>query len=86
MSRITRKRVCRVSEQVRHKQGCTPKEDDQRLEILDLGSRGILYYLFGKNKGADQLRDYSAADLCLCFHICKSMFSHDADHIFPCPC
>ena len=30
-----------------------------------------LYYLYSKNKGADQLRIYCAADLRLCFHICK---------------
>ena len=28
-------------------------------------------YLCNKNKGADQLRGYSAADLRLCFRICK---------------
>ena len=31
-----------------------------------------------KSKGADQLRDYCASDLHLCFCICKSMFSHEA--------
>ena len=30
-----------VSDQVRHKPGCTATEDGQRLEILDLGSRVI---------------------------------------------
>ena len=30
-----------------------------------------LYYLCGENKGADQLRSYCAADLGLCFRICK---------------
>ena len=30
-----------------------------------------LYYLFSKNKGADQLRGYREADLRLCFCICK---------------
>ena len=29
-----------------------------------------LHYLCGKNKGADQLRGYSEADLRLCFRIC----------------
>ena len=29
------------------------------------------YNLCGENKGADQLRGYSAADLRLCFRICK---------------
>ena len=31
-----------VSEQVRHKLGCTATEDGQRLEFLDLESRGIV--------------------------------------------
>ena len=30
-----------------------------------------LYYLCSKNKGADQMCYYSAADLHLCFHICN---------------
>ena len=30
-----------------------------------------LYYLCNENKGADQLRSYCAADLRLCFRICK---------------
>ena len=29
-------------DQVQHKPGCTIKEDGQRLEISDLGSRGIV--------------------------------------------
>ena len=36
-----------------------------------------------KNKGADQLRGYREADLCLCFCInAKRWFSHDAAHLF----
>ena len=31
-----------------------------------------LYYPCGENKGADQLRGYSEADLRLCFRICKN--------------
>ena len=30
-----------------------------------------LYHLCSENKGADQLRNYCAADLQLCFCICK---------------
>ena len=40
-----------------------------------------LYYLNSENKGADQLSGNRAADLLLCFHICKSRFSHDAAHM-----
>ena len=34
-SHVTRKPVCRVSDQVRHKQGCTDTEDVKRLEIVE---------------------------------------------------
>ena len=38
-----------------------------------------LYYLCSKNKGADQLHGYHAADLCLCFCIyARRRFSHNA--------
>ena len=40
-----------------------------------------LYYPCSENKGADQLRGYSEADLRLCFRICKCWFSHDAAHL-----
>ena len=42
MSRLVGKTNNMVSEQVRHKPGCTGTEDGQRLEILDLESRGIV--------------------------------------------
>ena len=32
-----------------------------------------LFYLRSENKGADQLRDYREADLCLSFRICKNV-------------
>ena len=37
-----------------------------------------MYYPYSENKGADQLCSYCAADLRLCFRICKIRFSHDA--------
>ena len=41
-----------------------------------------LYYLCSKNKGTGQLRGYGAANLCLCFRMCKNnRFSHDGAHI-----
>ena len=41
-----------------------------------------MYYLCSKNKGADQLRVYRAADLHLCFRRGKnSRFSQDATHL-----
>ena len=35
-----------------------------------------MYYLGKENKGAVQLRGYGAADLCLCFRICKQRQQH----------
>ena len=42
LSLVVRKPVFGVSDQVRHKLGCTTTEDGWTLEILDLGSRGIV--------------------------------------------
>ena len=49
-----------VSEQVLHKPTCTSTE------ISDLSRRANR-----ENKGADQLRGYCEADLCLCFRLCR---------------
>ena len=51
-----RKPVFGVTELDRHKPGCTQTGDGKRLEIMDLGSRGIVLC---KNKGADQLHGYA---------------------------
>ena len=41
-----------------------------------------MYYLCSKNKGAEQMRGSSAADLPLCFRIhAKIRFSHDAARV-----
>ena len=42
MSLVVRKPVFGVSDQVRHKPGCTATEDGEKLEISYLGSRGIV--------------------------------------------
>ena len=42
---------------------------DLKFRILEV--EGV-YYLYSENKGADQLRSYCAADLRLCFRICKN--------------
>ena len=42
LSLVVRKPVFGVSDQVRHKPGCTTTEDGKRLEISDLDRRGIL--------------------------------------------
>ena len=70
MSRVMKKPVFGVSDQVRHNPGCSrPQKMAERLEVSDVGSRGNA--LCSKNKGADQLRGYYTADLRLCFRICK---------------
>ena len=48
----------------------------QRLEIWDLGRRGIVL-----NKGTDQLLSYCAADLQLCLSYAKSRFSYATTHL-----
>ena len=40
-----------------------------------------LYYPCSENKGADQLRGYSEADLRLVFSYAKIRFSHDGAHV-----
>ena len=50
MSLVVRKPVFGVSNQGRHKLGCTTTEDGWRIEILDLGSRGIVQPC-SENKG-----------------------------------
>ena len=42
MSLVLRKPVFGVSDHVPHKPGCAATEDSQKLEILYLGSRGIV--------------------------------------------
>ena len=44
-----------------------------------------LYYPYSENKGADQLRSYCAADLRLCFRICKkTVFSLRDSYVTVC--
>ena len=42
MSHVVRKPVFGVSDQFRHKPGCTTIDDGLRLAILDLGSKAIV--------------------------------------------
>ena len=50
MSLVVRKPVFGVSDQVRHKPGCTTTEDGLRLEISYLGSRGIVLSVLRKQR------------------------------------
>ena len=67
---LVRKLVFGVSNQVRHKRVVQPQKIARGLKFWIYEEEG-LYYLFSENKGADQLRGYREADLCLCFRICK---------------
>ena len=72
-----RKQVFGVSDQVHYKPGCTATEDGQRLEILDLGSRGIV----AKTKA---LISFTVTAKLICvfvFAYAKIRFSHDEAHI-----
>ena len=71
MSRDVRKPIVGVSDQVRHKPGCTATEDGRYLNFR-IWKAGGLYYSSGENKGADQLRGHREADLRLCFRVCKN--------------
>ena len=64
------KPIFRVSNRVRHISGCTATEHGLRLEILDLGSGGIV--LYSKNKDTDQMHCYCT--LPLFWHVRKLDF------------
>ena len=77
ISRVARKPVFRVSDQVQHKQGCTNTEDGKSLENSELGSRGILL--------SKALVSCVVTTQLICafpFPYGKSRFSHDAAHIY----
>ena len=66
-----RKLVFGVSDQVRHKNGAVqPQKMAGGLKFRVKEVEGS-YYPCSENKGADQLRGYREADLCLCFRISK---------------
>ena len=71
MSLVVRKPVFGVSDLVQHKPGCTATQRMFMSLNFQIWEVEGLYYLCSENKGADQLRSYCAADLRLCFRICK---------------
>ena len=73
MNRVMRNTIFGVYDLVRHKLGRTTTEDCNRVE-----NEEALYNRCSENKSADQMCGYRAADLRLCFRICKNRFSHDA--------
>ena len=70
MSLVVRKPVFRVSDQVDTNRAVQPQKMAIGWKFWNWKEEG-LYYLCSENKGADQLRSYCAADLRLCFRICK---------------
>ena len=76
MSVLSRENLSLGIDQVLHKLSYITQEDGRRRQISDLERRGLL--LSSENKGTDQLHGYRAADLGLCFLICKkNRFYHD---------
>ena len=71
MSRVVRKPVFGVSDQVRHKPAVQSQKMARGLKFRIYELDG-LYYLCSENKSADQLRGYREADLHLCFRICEN--------------
>ena len=70
MSLVMRKPVFGVSTRSDTSQAVDPENMARGLKFRILIEEG-LYYPCSENKGADQLRSYCAADLLLCFRICK---------------
>ena len=67
-----------VSDQVEHKTSCTATD-----LILQISEVDGLYYVYGENKDADQLRNYCAADMYHYFvHMQKGRFSLDSAHLY----
>ena len=67
MSLVVRKPVFGVSDRSDTNQAVQSQKMARGLKFRIKG----LYYPYSGNKGADQLRSYCAADLRLCFRICK---------------
>ena len=65
-----RKPVLGVSDKSDTNQAVQPQKMARGLKFCILEVEG-LYYPCRETNGADQLHSYCAADLCLCFHICK---------------
>ena len=77
MSLVVRNPVFGVSDQVRHKPGCAMIEDGLRLEISDLGSKGIVLSVLRKKVLISCA--VTAQLICILVFACaKSRFSQDA--------
>ena len=77
-SLVLRKPVFGVSDLVRHKPGCTATEDAYRLEISDLGSRGIHgTFRVAKTKALISFRVTAKLICVFVFAYAESRFSHN---------
>ena len=76
-----RKPFFRVSDQVRHKLGCTATEDNKRLEILDLGKTVIVLSYVVKTKAQISCAVTAQLICVFVFAYAKRRFSHDAAYI-----
>ena len=74
MSLVVRKRVFGVSDQVRHKRGCTATKDDYRLEISDPERRGIFTIRVAKTKA---LISFAATTKLICVFVFAYMQKAD---------
>ena len=80
MSRIARKSVFGNSDKVRNKPGCTVTEDDNMLEICDLGSQSDCTIYIAK---VNVLINSAVTAHLICafvFAYAKFRFSHDVAH------
>ena len=83
MSRVNRKSIYMVSDQVRHKLRCTAMEDCNKLEILDLGRRRIVLFVV-KTKVLISC-EVTVQLICgFVYTYAKSSFSHDVALIMFC--
>ena len=64
---------CICKSRFSHEEAQTAHKNGQQHGLATVSSR----YLCSENNSADQLHGYRAADLHLCFCICKSRFSHE---------
>ena len=79
---VVRKPVFGVSDLVRHKPGCTATEDGYRLEVSDVGSRGIVYSIhIAKTKALISCAVTAQLICVFVFAYAKSRFSHNEAHI-----
>ena len=76
-----RKPVFGVSDQVQHKPDCTATEDGWRLEISDLGGRGIVLSLIAKPKALISCAVTAQLIWVFVFAYAKIRFSHNEAHM-----